>query len=51
MINTRPVSYLRNNFTEIEIKLDEADRAAALSEIRYTEDEVFERIRHRIHGK
>ena len=86
MINTRPVSYLRNNFTEIErivkqghpvyltkngygtmvvlgleqyaaltdeieMKLDEADRATALSEIRYTEDEVFGRIRHRIHGK
>ena len=86
MINIRPVSDLRNNFTEIErivkqgdpvyltkngygtmvvlgleqyaaltdeieMKLDEADRAAALSEIRYTEDEVFGRIRHRIHGK
>ena len=36
---------------EIEMKLDEADRAAALSEIRYTEDEVFGRVRNRIHGK
>ena len=86
MINIRPVSDLRNNFTEIErivkqgdpvylpkngygtmvvlgleqyaalteeieMKLEEADRAAALSEIRYTEDEVFGRVRNRIHGK
>lgn len=86
MINIRPVSDLRDNFTEterivkqgdpvyltkngygtmvvlgleqyaaltdeIEMKLDEADRAAALSEIRYTEDEVFGRVRNRIHGK
>ena len=86
MINIRPVSDLRNNFTEIErivkqgdpvyltkngygtmvvlgleqyaaltdeieMKLDEADRATALSEIRYTEDEVFGRVRNRIHGK
>ena len=51
MINIRPVSDLRNNFKETEMKLDEADRAAALSEIRYTEAEVFERVRNRIHGK
>ena len=86
MINIRPVSDLRNNFTEIEriikqgdpvyltkngygtmvvlgieqyaaltdeieMKLDEADRAATLSEIRQTEDEVFGRVRNRIHGK
>ena len=86
MINIRPVSDLRNNFTEIEriikqgdpvyltkngygtmvvlgieqyaaltdeieMKLDEADRAATLSEIRYTEDEVFGRVRNRRHGK
>lgn len=79
MINIRPVSYLRNKFTEIEsivkegeavyltkngygsmvvlgleqyaaltdeieLKLDEADRAAELDDIRYTEDEVFGRI-------
>lgn len=29
---------------EIELKLDEADRAAELDDIRYTEDEVFGRI-------
>ena len=51
MINIRPVSNLRNNFKETEMKLDEAYRAAALSEIRYTEAEVFERVRNRIHGK
>lgn len=86
MINIRPVSDLRNNFTEIEsivkggepvyltkngygtmvvlsleqyaaltdeieMKLDEADRAAQLDDTRYTEDEVFGRIRNRINGK
>ena len=86
MINIRPVSDLRNNFTEIEsivkggepvyltkngygtmvvlsleqyaaltdeieMKLDEADRAAQLDDTRYTEDEVFGRIRSRINGK
>ena len=86
MINIRPVSDLRNNFTEIESlvkegeavyltkngygtmvvlgieeycaltdqvekKLDEADRMAAASDIRYTDEEVFGRVRSRIHGK
>ncbi|MBQ9686876.1 MAG: type II toxin-antitoxin system Phd/YefM family antitoxin [Oscillospiraceae bacterium] len=32
----------------IEIKLDEADRAAALSDTRYSADEVFSRVRGRI---
>ncbi len=36
---------------EIELKLDEADKAAAISDVRYTEDEVFSRVRARIHGK
>jgi len=80
MIQIRPVSDLRNKFTEIEnavsggepvyltkngygtmvvmslekyaeltddieIKLDEADRAATLSDIRYTHEEVFSRLR------
>lgn len=36
---------------EIELKLDEADRAAADSEIRYTDEEVFSRVRGRIHGR
>lgn len=86
MINIRPVSDLRNKFSEIEdlvlktsqpvyltkngygsmvvmsleqyaaltddveLKLDEADKAAAASEIRYTGEEVFTRVRERIHG-
>ena len=34
----------------IELKLDEADRAAAMSDVRYSADEVFKRVRGRIHG-
>jgi prevent-host-death family protein len=30
---------------DIEIKLDEADRAATLSDIRHTHEEVFSRLR------
>ena len=86
MITIRPVSDLRNKFTEIEdcvksgkpvyltkngygsmvvmsieqysaltddveLKLDEADRAADSSDVRYTEDEVFSRVRSRIHER
>lgn len=36
---------------DIEWKLDEADRAAELSNQRYSADEVFRRIRSRIHGE
>lgn len=86
MMNIRPVSDLRNKFSEIEaivkeqdepvyltkngygsmvvlsieqysrltdhieLKLDEADKAAALSDTRYTADEVFKRVRERVHG-
>jgi prevent-host-death family protein len=32
----------------VERKLDEADKAAALYDIRYTGEEVFERVRKRI---
>ena len=84
MITIRPVSDLRNKFTEIEdcvksgnpvyltkngygsmvvlsleqyaaltddieLKLDEADKAAAADPDRSTEDEVFSRVRSRIH--
>jgi hypothetical protein len=45
MIQIRPVSDLRNKFLEIEIKLDEADRASELSDIRYSHEEVFSRLR------
>ena len=86
MITIRPVSDLRNKFTEIEesvkkgepvyltkngygsmvvlsleqyaaltdeieMKLDEADKAAAADSVRYTEDEVFSRGRNRIHER
>ncbi len=86
MINIRPVSDLRNNFTEIEsivkngeavyltkngygtmvvlslekysaltdeveLKLDEADKAAAADDTRYSAEEVFGRIRERINGR
>ena len=33
---------------DVEIKLDEADRAAALDDTRYTHEEVFLRVRERI---
>lgn len=36
---------------EVELKLDEADKAAAFSEERYSGEEVFERVRGRIHGR
>lgn len=86
MINIRPVSDLRNNFTEIEsivregeavyltkngygsmvvlsleqyaalteeveLKLDEADKAAAADETRYTAGEMFARVRDRMNGR
>lgn len=86
MINIRPVSDLRNNFTEIEsivkegeavyltkngygsmvvlsiekyaalteeteMKLDEADKAAAADETRYTAEEVFGRVKDRVNGR
>ena len=86
MITIRPVSDLRNKFTEIEDcvksgkpvyltkngygsmvvlsleqyaaltdpieqKLDEADQAAEASPVRYTADEVFQRVKGRIHER
>lgn len=36
---------------DIELKLDEADRAADSSDARYSGDEVFKRARGRIHGR
>ena len=85
MISIRPVSDLRNKFTEIEesvkqgkpvyltkngygsmvvlsleqyasltdeieMKLDEADKAAGADSGRYTEEEIFGRMRERING-
>ena len=86
MLDIRPVSDLRNKFSEIEetvkggqpvyltkngygsmvvlsleqyaaltdeveLRLDEADRAAAADSVRYTEEEVFGRVRNRLHGR
>lgn len=36
---------------EVELKLDEADRAATATDVRRTEEEVFGKARARIHGK
>ena len=36
---------------DIELKLDEADRAADSADIRYSGDEMFKRVRGRIHGR
>jgi prevent-host-death family protein len=35
---------------DIELKLDEADKAASLDSTRYTTDETFTRIRERMNG-
>ena len=35
---------------DIELKLDEADYAAAVSDIRYTHDEVFSRLKVGVNG-
>ena len=35
----------------IELALDEADKAAAMSDVRYTADEVFSRVRKGIQGQ
>jgi len=35
---------------DIELKLDEADRAAVASDVRYTHDEVFTRLKEGING-
>lgn len=36
---------------DVEIALDEADRAAQLSDTRYSSEEVFSRVRGRIRGR
>lgn len=86
MIEIRPISDLRNKFTEIEnvvkegepvyltkngygsmvvmsieryaqltddieMILDEADRAAQETDVRYTHEEVFSRVRRKISGR
>lgn len=36
---------------EVELKLDEADRMADSTDVRYSGDEVLKRVRGRIHGR
>lgn len=36
---------------DIELKLDEADKEAALTDVRYKHDEVFSRVRSRINDR
>ena len=36
---------------DIELKLDEADKEADLTDIRYTHDEVFSKVRSRINDQ
>lgn len=36
---------------DVEMALDEADRAAQLSDTRYSSEEVFSRVRGRIRGR
>ena len=36
---------------DIELKLDEADKAASTSDVRYSGEEVFKRVRSRIHER
>ena len=36
---------------DVEMKLDEADKSAAESDVRCTEEEVFSRVRSRIHDR
>jgi len=35
---------------DVEMKLDEADYAAATSDIRYNHDEVFDRLKEGVNG-
>lgn len=41
----------QNSCCSVESRLNEADRAAETNQIRYTEDEVFGRIRGRLHAR
>jgi prevent-host-death family protein len=35
---------------DLELKLDEADRAAAVSDVRFTNEEVFSRLKEGLNG-
>ena len=49
MLNIRPESDLRSEFPETELALDEADRAAATTDIRYSAPDVFAHVRKGLH--
>ena len=51
MTQIRPVSDLRNMFSEIESKLDEADLQAKTDSIRYTHEEVFSSVREQFENR
>ena len=52
MTNIHPVTDLQYAALtdEVEVKLDEADRAADASDVRYTRPEIFKRARERVCG-
>ena len=51
MTEIRPVSDLRNMFSEIESKLDEADLQAKADSTRYTHEEVFSSAREQFENR
>ena len=51
MTQIRTVSDLRNKFSEIESKLDEAELQAKIDSTRYTHEEFFSSIRNQIKTK
>ncbi|GHU43079.1 hypothetical protein FACS1894111_08060 [Clostridia bacterium] len=56
MLQTRPISDLQSHFPEVEInenietKLDEADRFAENSDVRYSHEAVFSRLKKHLYG-
>ncbi len=65
IVNDKPVFLTKNGYgtmvllsleqysaltDEVELKLDEADKGAKLSNKRFTGEEVFDRVRKRING-
>jgi hypothetical protein len=51
MRTKKSVCNLQSNSEEIETKLDEADKVAATEKVRYTEEEVFSRVKARIQDR
>ena len=50
MIQIRPISDLRNKFTDIERSLDVADSQAVYDPTRYSHEDVFKNLRKKING-